>query len=169
MCFLCRVEARVLGSLWDLTYAHVCTRNRVTKSNPPLNSAHPYCPYVSVTPIHVSGNVKKNTENVCGLFLWESWERRTVKKGIKRYFICVSFNPGFSHLHTVTEGKQKSLLLLCVLFCVCCVCVCLQFIFSCYIVLFTFGQKQCLSTEENSREANIATANETWQRICNFI
>ena len=35
-------------------------------------------------------------------------ERRTVKKGIKRYFICMSFNPGFSHLYTVTEGKQKA-------------------------------------------------------------
>lgn len=74
MCFLCGVEARVLGSLRDLTYAHVCTRNRVTKSNPSLNSAHPYCPYVSVTPIHVSGNAKK-TLKMSVDFSSESHER----------------------------------------------------------------------------------------------
>ena len=118
MYFLCRVEASVLGSLLDPTYAHGCTRTRVTKSNPSFNSAHSYCPYVSVTPIHVSGNVKKkNTENVCGLFLWESLER-TMKKGIKRYFICMSFNPGFSHLYTVTEGKQKAVCVVGVYVCI---------------------------------------------------
>lgn len=85
--------------------------------------------------------------------------RENSKKGIKRYFICVSFNPGFSHLYTVTEGKQKA---------VCVVGVCL-YSYSAATLFFTFGPKKCLSTEENSREANTAKANKTWQRICNFM
>ena len=74
MCFLCRVEASVLGSLLGLTYAHGFTRTRVAKSNPSFNSAHSYCPYVSVTPIHVSGNVKKTLKMFVD-FSSESHER----------------------------------------------------------------------------------------------
>ena len=148
----------------------MCTRNRVTKSNPSLNSAHLYCPYVSVTPIHVSGNVKKKTLKMSVDFSSESHEREEPwrKESRDTSSVCPLIQ-GFLTCVQLRKENKKLVVVVCVLFCVCWVCICLQFIFSCYIVLFTFGQKQCLSTEENSREANIATANETWQRICNFM
>lgn len=57
-CALWVAEASVLVTL-DLD---LCTRVYQEESHqvkPLFNSAHSYCPYVSVTAIHMSGNVKK--------------------------------------------------------------------------------------------------------------